>query len=145
MSSVSFSFLSPLLGVLASPSPSLKLSALLGVLGSPSPARLPLLLMGPSEPMRDRLVSRFTALMELRLRGTMGLCRSRHQPDLGDTVGIRRLSSPPCRLRVTFAHTATPLPAPGQSQAAAHAETHLEQNVTWALDAWAEHVSVRRT
>lgn len=89
VSSVSFSSLSPLLGVLASPSLSLKLSALLGVLGSPSPARLPLLLMGPSEPMRDRLVSRFTALMELRLRGTMGLCRSRHQPELGDTVGIR--------------------------------------------------------
>lgn len=89
VSSVSFSSLSPLLGVLARPSLSLKLSALLGVPGSPSPARLPLLLMGPSEPMRDRLLSRFTALMELRLRGTMGLCRSKHQPDLDYLVGIR--------------------------------------------------------
>ena len=49
------------------------LSARLGVLGRPSgPTRLPRRLMGPREPVRVRLVSRFTVL--LRRRGAIGLC-----------------------------------------------------------------------
>ena len=52
------------------------LSARLGVLGRLSgPTRLPRRLMGPREPVRERLGSRFTVL--LRRRGAMGLCISK--------------------------------------------------------------------
>ena len=65
---------SPLLELLDSPSP----KPLLGLLGSPSgPIRLPLLLMGPREPILDRLAFRRTALVELLLLDTMGLCKHR--------------------------------------------------------------------
>ncbi len=64
---------SPLLELLDSPS-----KPLLGLLGSPSgPIRLPLLLMGPREPILDRLAFRLTVLVELLLLDTMGLCNHR--------------------------------------------------------------------
>ena len=64
---------SPLLELLDSPS-----FPLLGLLGSPSgPIRLPLLLMGPRDPILDKLAFRLTVLVELLLLDTMGLCKKR--------------------------------------------------------------------
>lgn len=64
---------SPRLELLDSPS-----TPRLGLLASPSGAtRLPLLLMGPRDPILDRLAFRLTVLVELLLLDTMGLCTNR--------------------------------------------------------------------
>ena len=74
--------MSPLLELLDSPS-----MPLLGLLGSPSgPTRLPLLLMGPRDPILDKLAFRLTVLVELLLLDTMGLCKRRSMHLSGNKV-----------------------------------------------------------